>query len=177
MKKLFLLSIFFFFISGIACQVIEIRNCYQLFHLISQKMTSTFQLVNNISCQGVVKSPIGSIIPSNPFMGVLDGKGFTLDGLNIQSKKNYVGLFAYGNGKKKSNIFSQNKKKNNFSYQLLGCTVKSLKIINSYVSGKDYVGTIFGWCDNCKLSDIQMGDLINNVPTFNQILASGFFLF
>ena len=66
-------------------------------------------------------TPIGN--SSHSFKGTFDGKGYTISGLNINKPSNdYIGLFGYANG----------------------ATIKGVKLDNSTIGGKQYVGGILG---------------------------------
>lgn len=55
------------------------------------------------------------------FRGTFDGAGFIISGINIQSEDEYIGFFGYNRG-----------------------IVKNVKLVNTQVSGRNYVGGIIG---------------------------------
>ena len=67
-------------------------------------------------------TPIGN--ESNIYQGRFDGDGHTISGLYISTSNDYVGLFGYCNG---------------------AAEIKNVGIINSYIEGGSYVGSICGY--------------------------------
>lgn len=86
-----------------------------------------FKLGDDITYNKTVENnftPIGNA--SNGFRGTFDGNGKTISGLNINlTTTEYVGLFG----------------------KTLNATIKGVKLDNSTITGKDYVGGIVGFGD------------------------------
>ena len=86
-----------------------------------------YKLGANISLSGRTWTTIGT--SSAPFTGSLDGAGYKITGLNINSTSNYQGLFAYvGNG----------------------AVIKNLEIEGATVKGAGYTGILAGNVNNAK---------------------------
>ena len=85
-----------------------------------EKASASYRLTRDLSMEGYDFEGIGK---TNPFTGIFDGNGFTIDDLHIVSQAKRVGLFS----------------------QLCG-TVKNLTIgQNSVIEGNQYVGGIAGY--------------------------------
>src|SRR5947209_6284801 len=77
---------------------------------INNNLSGHYVLGNDINANSAASlnngtgfAPIGTL--NNPFTGVLDGQGFTINGLTINSSASYVGLFAVvGGGAQIKNI-------------------------------------------------------------------------
>jgi uncharacterized repeat protein (TIGR02543 family) len=104
----------------------------------------TIMLANNIDISGIANwTPIGT--STNRFTGIFEGKGFSIDGLVINSSAgDYQGLFGY--------IGS-------------GGAVKNLALKNVNITGKDYIGGVAGFnsgvVEKCYVSGEITGN--NNV--------------
>jgi len=84
-----------------------------------------YQLTDNIHLPSGTENnwtPIGTI--TNPFTGIFDGNGHTISGLNINSSGNFQGLFGY--------IGS-------------GAEIKNIGLVDSSVTGDNFVGGLVGW--------------------------------
>lgn len=98
-------------------------------------------------------TPIGSY--DNPFRGVLNGGGYAVSGIYIDTEDDYQGLFGFlGSGGK----------------------VENLGVIESYIAGADYVGTIAGYVDNGGTVDtcyntgsVSGCEYVGGVAGFNQL--------
>ena len=138
--------------------VYQIGNAYQLYWFaglvngdtsvcngeISQDASADAVLVNDIvinegnvsDCAGVKAegwrewTPIGNYKNNNIYSGTFDGNGYTISGLYIKDPYVFnIGIFG----------------------KLMGGTVKSLGLINSYIEGYDYVGGIAGTIDGSSI--------------------------
>ncbi len=94
-------------------------------------------------------NPIGN--STNSFKGIFDGKGYTISGLNINKPSNdYIGLFGYANG----------------------ATIKGVKLDNSTIKGKQYVGGILG-SGNYSNTIVENCLVTNGVDLSGQLDAIG----
>lgn len=127
-----------------------INNCTDL-QAIQSNLAENYQLGGNINCSATASwnngagfQPLGGNL--NPFLGTLDGQGFTISGLTINRQTtNYVGLFGY-----------------------IGSTAQlnSVGLVGGSVSGADYVGGLVGW---------NQGS-VSNTYAMNQVLSSGVYV-
>lgn len=81
-------------------------------------------------------TPIGTA--GNPFQGTFDGNGYTICGLYVnEPTKSYMGMFSYASG----------------------ATFKNISLTNSYIYGKEAVGSLVGRVNAkaCTFSDIYVG--------------------
>lgn len=109
-----------------------INNCTEL-QSMNDNLTASYELTRNIDCSGISFSPIGNL--TNAFTGTLDGKGYSVDNLNISdSGSDYVGLFG--------NLYS--------------ATISYLKITTATITGANQVGTLAGNSTNSTLSYIRV---------------------
>ena len=81
-----------------------INNINQL-QWISQALNGRYELGSNIDASdtrnwnaGAGFAPIGSLMDSIPFTGILDGKGHVIDGLYINGSSTYIAPFSYITG-------------------------------------------------------------------------------
>ena len=117
-----------------------------------------FELKNDINLTEFISdnypnegwAPIG--VPSSPFKGTLKGNSRTISGLSInRAGTDYVGLFGYIDGARIENLFilATSIKGGNHTGVLSGyannTTLNYANVtVQSEVSGKDYVGGVFG---------------------------------
>lgn len=88
-------------------------------------LAAHYKLMNDIDLTGVSWDPVGT--PGAPFTGSLDGSGYKITGLNINSQGDYVGLFGLIEWADPAVV-----------------RVKDLVIENATVTGRDYVGILAG---------------------------------
>lgn len=82
--------------------------------------------------------PVGT--SSSHFKGVLDGNGYSINGLWIsRNSTDYVGLFGY----------------------IENTTIKNLKINANDIKGKDYTGIIAGYAKASKISGCSLKGIVN----------------
>ncbi|XOB62033.1 YDG domain-containing protein [Campylobacterota bacterium DY0563] len=131
-----------------------IHNAHQL-QWINTALDGIYELGSNIDASdtrnwnaGSGFSPIGSGIDHMPFTGILDGKGYVIDGLYINGSSNYIAPFSYITGTIQ-NIGSINtsiSSSGNFTGGLVGASTGTIS--NSYVqgdiTGKDTSGGLVG---------------------------------
>ena len=89
-----------------------------------------------------VWTPIGS--SDNPYTGIFDGDGHTISGLYYEAKRDYFGLFGY-----------------------VGAdgAVQNVGILDSYIFGHWYAGSVAGWNDG-KVSNCYNAGVVDG---YNQI--------
>ena len=102
---------------------------------IRNNLSGKYILMNDIDLSGIDWEPIGK--SGNAFTGVLEGNGFVIRNLHINSTSNYVGLFGYSNGGAINNIGLENVNLigNNYVGGLVGFIYQGTKISNCYVTG------------------------------------------
>jgi len=130
--------------SGSRASPYQISTCGQL-QAMSQNLSAQYSLKNNIDCSGTTSwndgkgfDPIGDDVTS--FTGTFDGKGYTVDGLQIiradddeltnnstnpTTDERFVGLFGHTRD----------------------ATVKNINIANSKIKGYEAVGGVIGYMD------------------------------
>ncbi len=114
--------------------IYEVKECYKL--------------VNEINLSDIEWKPIGEITESgnviDSFSGQLDGNGYTIKNLTIESEASYQGLFACVSG-----------------------TLKNINIENFVVKGKNNVGSLAGYNTkeilNCTVKNSEITSTGNNV--------------
>ena len=97
----------------------------------------TYNLDAHLDMSNYDWTPIGNGLSAR-FLGTFDGQGHTISGINVVGTTPYAGLFGVVNG-----------------------TVKNLKLVNSTIEGKRYVGSIAaevrGTLENCYVgSDVTV---------------------
>lgn len=126
---------------------------------IKNNLSESYELANDIDMTGFNFTPIGS--NSNRFRGSLDGKGYKIKNLTINTTVSYAGLFSWCEDAKINNIHFENidiKSTNSNVGSLAGVTIGNNSLIeNIFVSGKiegtirvsSIVGTNQGTVRNC----------------------------
>ena len=69
---------------------------------ITNDLSGHYYLTANISLSGREWEPIGTW--DNPFTGIFDGQGFTIDRMSVTGDRRYAGLFGYANDCEIKNI-------------------------------------------------------------------------
>ena len=111
--------------TGTAGDPYKISNCQEL-QSMQTNLNAHYILINNIDCSSTKTwNSLAGFQPIGPFFnGNFNGKGFTIDGLFInRPNSESVGLFISTTGNSK---------------------IINVKLIDVYVSGKNYVGAIAG---------------------------------
>ena len=92
MKIISFIFLFLFIVCVSKC-ITTISICADLQNM-QNNLTESYFLTKNLNCSGIILKPIGNI--SSPFQGLLDGGGFVIQGLNMNSSADNVGLFSVG---------------------------------------------------------------------------------
>ena len=112
----------------------ELAGLAQLVNAGESFAGKTIKLGGNIDLNDLAWTPIGGDL-SNCFSGTLDGNGYTIYNLNVESSNN-AGLIGYA---------------------AYGGNVKNLTVNNATVKGNDYAGVIMGRgytdIDNCRVEN------------------------
>ena len=129
---------------------------------ISNNLSGKYMLMGDIDLSSL--GTLSSSLISDTFKGTLDGNGYTISGLNIESTSNNVGLFK----------------------QLDYATVKNLYIENSSIKGNGDVGALAGYSAGAYISKVSVnadvtassgnaGGIIGNAfeSTIDQVQVSG----
>ncbi|MCR3906505.1 MAG: InlB B-repeat-containing protein [Tenericutes bacterium] len=82
-------------ITLVAIFYIEVSTAEDL-NNIRNNLDATYYLMNDIDLLGLEWIPIGDA--NNPFRGVINGQGFSINNLTILSSHDYVGLLGYNSG-------------------------------------------------------------------------------
>lgn len=118
---------------------------------IRNNMSGKYILMGDIDLSGINWEPIGD--STNPFKGVLNGNGFVIRNLHIDSNKNFAGLFGYtcedGSAIKNLGLEDVNIKGVNNVGGIIGMVYANTSITNCYVtgsvSGGNNVGGVVGF--------------------------------
>jgi len=142
---------YFFSGSGTYTDPFGICDCTMLQN-ISQEPDANYVLLKNIECSATTSwdsgagfSPIASY--DSPFTGTLDGNNFTISGLFIDRESEtdeYIGLFSVA-----TNL----------------AVIKNLGLVDSNISGYNYVGGIAGY--------LGVGNIINSYSTNGIVYGVG----
>ena len=137
------LTLFLFFFD-FSFQMTTINNCTEL-QIISNNLTDSYQLGDDINCMGTTINPIGNAL--NPFSGTFNGQGRSIFNFNINIVGvNDVGLFGSGSG----------------------CTVTDLILKDFNISSNgSLVGALFGSITNSTLNNIQIQTSISSANSIN----------
>ncbi len=125
--------------SGIGSDPYILMNTAQL-NVIRLDPTACYQLGADIDLDASVVwnhgrgwEPVGSL--STPFTGILDGNGYSINGLSIfRPQTDYIGLFGYVNGG----------------------AVHDLQLPNAYVLGKAFCGGVAGYSKSGSLAALSL---------------------
>ena len=131
--------------TGTQTNPLIITNAEQL-NKIRQDLTAHYKLGANIDLSTITNwEPIGT--EENPFTGTLDGDGYTISNLKINSSNNIIGLFGYIYKSDIKNLTLQN-----YSITTYGSSIGSLvgisntsTITNVSAIGNIYYGTNSSW--------------------------------
>jgi hypothetical protein len=140
-NKIFLMTIdqLIFVISllliSTTAQITLISTCTALQNMTTNNSTLIYQLTTNIDCNNIPFISIGNYSTQGQFQGKLDGMGFSILNINISSTLNYTGIFGFGSSSTVTNL-----------------TIQNIQIIST----TNIVGTLFGRCNNCYMSNINL---------------------
>ena len=169
--RLLNVSVFFLLFVGLSKTLpIDIFNCTNL-QAISSNLTTSYQLANDIDCNGFAFKEIGNA--SFPFSGMLDGKNFSIKNINITSNQSGVGIFGYADSASIFNLILEGVSifANSNSNSDVGCLIGFLSNSNIFnihiypdgMSNKaNYVGCVyncgggFGRVNNSVLTNITI---------------------
>ena len=107
-----------------------------------QGINAHYKLGNDIVIQNIDNFEVIGKSSTYPFTGSLDGNGYKITGLNIESDNQYVGLFGYISGGTVKNLILEN------------ATVKSQ--YTSSASKLAYVGVVVGYIENGIIEDVSI---------------------
>lgn len=110
----------------------EITDETQLIKM-SDGLQYCYKLMNNITLTSAW-IPLGN--EDNPFTGCLNGNNNTINGLNISSEEEFVGLIGYG----------------------VNAKVYDLIIESPVISGTNVVGTVFGIGENIEVKNVTINN-------------------
>ncbi|MBG9694171.1 hypothetical protein ABD91_25905 [Lysinibacillus sphaericus] len=109
------------------------------FKLVSTNLKSHFKLVADIDFDWIPINPIGETMTTG-FSGTLDGNGFKLKNVQVNSAEDYVGIFGALNGANIRNVHIEN--------------------VSVTSSGK-YVGSLAGYARNTTLTNVAVTGEVN----------------
>lgn len=127
----------------------QLSSCADI-QVIHDNLSANYQLETNIDCDGVVMTPIGAI--GNPFIGTLDGNGYTISNVILTSSTYDSGIFGRTENASFSNLYLDNitiSGTDNVG-ALIGTatytTTSRISLTNSSVTGTgEFVGGIVGY--------------------------------
>ncbi|MCH2208962.1 MAG: C25 family cysteine peptidase, partial [Lentisphaerales bacterium] len=119
------------------------------FSTLTDKLRATYELTSDLDMSSVSDfSPIGS--SSVPFKGTLNGNGFAISNLTINTPdKDYVALIAY-------------------SYK---ATINDLTLSTGEITGKNYVGGLIASCRATTISNVTCAALVDAGGNNSGLLA------
>ena len=137
-------------------------------------MSGKFILMASLDFEYVEREPIGS--KSDPFTGILEGNGYSIDNLKISSSDSNVGLFASMQNATVSNlsfgtvtITNTNPSQQNGAYTgvlagfITQSEIENVTVGNVVITAGGYVGGLVGMAKDSS---------INNSTVFGQITVS-----
>lgn len=126
-----------------------IFSCQDFLAITTGDPNANYVLQNNIDCTGVNITPIGS--PSSPFQGTVEGYGYTISNVVINTTQSFTGLFSYG----------------------LNAVIQNLNLQNVLVySTGEWVGALFGYAKGVKLHNVNVlssNGFVNQVVGDSQV--------
>lgn len=138
---------------------------------VKYNMAGDFTLVNDIDMTGVDFTPIG--IEGNSsvakFTGTFDGKGHIIKGLKYDNAdKGEVGLFSQTENATITNLgiegahFVGNANVGGIVGRMYGGITANCATLNSYIEGRDHVGSIAGEINNTQDGETYNGGTVSN---------------
>lgn len=85
--------VYFFILGVFSAWSILISQCSDII-TIQNNLSGTFYLQQDIDCNNIKLVPMGNL--SSPFQGILDGKGFRVKNINLNTTSNCTALFSSG---------------------------------------------------------------------------------
>lgn len=151
-----------------------IKTADEFYEKISANMSGKFILMASLDFEYVEREPIGS--KSDPFTGILEGNGYSIDNLKISSSDSNVGLFASMQNATVSNlsfgtvtITNTNPSQQNGAYTgvlagfITQSEIENVTVGNVVITAGGYVGGLVGMAKDSS---------INNSTVFGQITVS-----
>lgn len=133
---------------GTLLEPFQICNCKQLQN-INLSLSSYYVLTGNINCGVNPYDTNKGFSPILNFNGSLNGNGYTINNLYINSSNDYVGLFG--------KIINNTK-------------IENLNLINVNITGKDFVGGLVG----CAYGNKNNSQKIQNIYVSGVIIGQEF---
>jgi len=107
----------------------KISTCSDLVE-IANDLGSNYELANSINCDGQTVAPIGS--EGSPFIGSLDGKGYTISNITYVENASKMGIFGVTDG----------------------ATITNMFLDNIYYGGQTDIGLVVGYASSTTISKI-----------------------
>ncbi len=122
--------------------LVEINTCQELIDKIRLNLSGKYVLKNNLNCVGISSFPINAT--NSPFIGVLDGNGYTISNLTIRKTDNHsTGLFSF----------------------ISGALIQRINLENIDVNGTmNYVGSIVGRANSSIIYKVSINGKIQGGP-------------
>lgn len=114
--------------SGTPSSPYRVATCSQLQEM-DTNLAGHYKLVANIDCTGIAFTSVGTMSPSAPFTGSLNGDNHTISNLNISDS----GLFG----------------------QTSGASISNITIASGTVTGNGSIGSFVGFSVNSTLSNLH----------------------
>jgi uncharacterized repeat protein (TIGR02543 family) len=134
-----------------------IHTAQEFIDAIDYDLWGAYALGADINFEGIDCVPLGDDI--DYFAGVLNGNGYKIKNLTIDSTEEYVGLFGSSDGAYIENIILENVniKGDRYVGSLVGkafsTTITNCGVIGGTVEGNKDVGGLVGYVDSCGISD------------------------
>lgn len=117
---------------------------------IGENVTAYYKLESNIDLEGMTWTPVG--VKSVPFIGALDGNGYTISNVVVSTKSNNAGFFGYAKNARITDVTFSNIQvsgKSNVGAvagYITGASaiIRNCTIQEGTVNGSNYVGGIIG---------------------------------
>lgn len=139
------------------------------FDIVRSNLNGYYILSNDIDFKDILYFPIGT--SSNPFTGILDGKGYTIKNLAIYTSSEYTGLFGNTKGAFIHNLTVMDssivgKEYTGIIGKSYGNDIKSIISYNTVVDGTSYVGGILGYANYTSIDKvINMSEIYGELHT------------
>lgn len=144
---------------------------------IRNNLSAFYKLISDIDLNGINFIPIGT--SSTPFLGGLDGDGYTVRNLKVNSKNSYAGLFGYARNAVFKNIRLEEaevKTSGQYAGVLAGylnnCSIDKIEAKKISVSGGNYTGGIAGYVNGGSINKCCMSGSVSGA-SYSGGLAGG----
>lgn len=174
------LGIMLLLVAGLASSTsaIDVSSCQDL-QDINNGLSGSYTITQNIDCSGTSFQAIGS--SSNPFTGSLNGDGYTVSNLKIQSYNDNAGFIESTNPATVEDItfdsFNLTYSGTNYAGLVGRCrggsslrdiTVKNSVLYNKNTGGGSSLGAITGFTNDCDIDRV----IVKNTDVFQEYIGA-----